>query len=298
MKGAATHAKDAAVGKVKEAVTGGSGKTASAGAGGKSMTVVEDIDVGLPVREVYDQWTQFQEFGRFAKGVVSVERRDETTSDWQVKVAKSNRAWKGTVTEQIPDERIAWTSEGAKGTTRGVVTFHPLGENLTKVLLVLEYFPKGVMEKTGNLWRAQGRRVRLDLKAFRKFVTMRGEATGAWRGEIRDGEVVRGPEEVERDEEETRRGDGKAEGGAEDRAVDDDRGDGEDGDEDEPEGHRDPDGEGDEGYGTGDRRGTDGRGARAGDDEDEDYEDDEDEDWEQDVAPDERDPGRDRGYRP
>ncbi|CAL9619869.1 SRPBCC family protein [Streptomyces sp. enrichment culture] len=300
VQGAAAHAKDAVVGRVKEAVAGGTGGSASAGSGGKSMTVIEDIDIGVPVRVAYDQWTQFQEFGQFAKGVVSVEQKDETTSQWQVKVAKSNRAWTGTVTEQVPDERIAWTSEGAKGTTRGVVTFHPLGENLTKVLLVMEYFPKGIVEKTGNLWRAQGRRARLDLKAFRKFVMMRGEATGAWRGEIRDGEVVRTPEEVERDEREARRGDeeGRGERGRDEDDEDEygDRGDGrgqaasagyEDGEYDE--------GEYDDGD-TGDRdaRGRDpgGRTARA-----EEYEDDE-ADWDEDVGDrddrDDRDAGRPR----
>jgi hypothetical protein len=127
--------------------------------------------------------------------VVNVEKSDETSYNWQVKVAKAGRSWKAKVTEQIPDERIVWTSEGAKGTTKGVVTFHPLGDNLTKVLLVVEYFPKGLVEKTGNLVRAQGRRVRLDLKLFRKFVTMQGEAAEGWRGEIRDGEVVRESED-------------------------------------------------------------------------------------------------------
>ena len=87
---------------------------------------------------------------------------------------------------------------------RGVVTFHPLGDNLTRVLLVLEYFPKGLFEKTGNIWRAQGRRARLDLKLFRTFVMMRGEATGGWRGEIRDGEVVKDHETALREEKESR----------------------------------------------------------------------------------------------
>ena len=114
-----------------------------------------------------------------------------------MKVFKSRRSWKATVTEQIPDRRIAWTTEGAKGTTKGVVTFHPLADDLTQVLLVLEYYPQGLFEKTGNIWRAGGRRARLDLKHFRRFVMMRGEATGSWRGEIRDGEVVRGPDEEE-----------------------------------------------------------------------------------------------------
>ncbi|WEH15994.1 SRPBCC family protein [Streptomyces sp. VNUA24] len=184
--------------KAKEALSkGGHGKDPSGGSG-KGHTIIEDIDVGVPVREAYDQWTQFEEFQRFAKGVVGVEQKDEVATQWHVKVAKSNRHWHATITEQIPDERIAWTSEGDKATTRGVVTFHPLGDNLTKVLLVLEYFPKGLFEKTGGLFRAQGRRARLDLKLYRTFVMMRGEATGGWRGEIRDGEV----QEQEEDEDE------------------------------------------------------------------------------------------------
>ncbi|MFI9610826.1 SRPBCC family protein [Streptomyces sp. NPDC052023] len=201
-KGTAAHAKDAVTDKIKEAT--GQRHGASHGGGGKSITIIEDIDVGVPVREAYDQWTQFTEFGRFTKGVVSVEQKDDTTTQWQVKIAKASRAWTGTITEQVPDERIAWTSEGAKGTTRGVVTFHPVAENLTKVLLVLDYFPKGLVEKTANVWRAQGRRTRLDLKLFRKFVMLRGEATGGWRGEIREGEVVRGPDEAEEEDRETR----------------------------------------------------------------------------------------------
>ncbi|MFF8811615.1 SRPBCC family protein [Streptomyces pactum] len=194
---AASHAKGALVDKAKDITGLGKHPGKGPAPGGKSLAIIEDIDVGVPVREAYNQWTQFQEFSRFAKGVVDVDQEDDTTTQWQVKIAKSNRQWQGNITEQLPDRRIAWTTEGAKGTTRGVVTFHPLGENLTKVLLVLEYFPKGLVEKTGGLWRAQGRRARLDLKLYRAFVMMQGEATGGWRGEIRDGEVVRGPDEEE-----------------------------------------------------------------------------------------------------
>jgi hypothetical protein len=182
-----SHVKDMLKNKVK----GMFGKGRKSGGGkSKSVTIVEDIDVGVPVREAYDQWTQFQEFSTFAKGVVSVEKADDVSSNWKVKVAKSTRSWKANVTEQIPDERITWTTEGAKGTVKGVVTFHRITDDLTRVLLVLEYFPKGLFEKTGNIWRAQGRRARLDLKLYRKFIMMRGEATDGWRGEIRDGEVV------------------------------------------------------------------------------------------------------------
>ncbi|MFF9391496.1 SRPBCC family protein [Streptomyces griseoluteus] len=187
MSAGVSHLKDT----VKDKVKGLFGKGRKSGGGkSKSVTIVEDIEVGVPVREAYDQWTQFQEFSTFAKGVVSVEKADDTTSNWKVKVAKSTRSWKANVTEQVPDERITWTTEGAKGTVKGVVTFHAITDNLTKVLLVLEYFPKGLFEKTGNIWRAQGRRARLDLKLYRKFIMMRGEATDGWRGEIRDGEVV------------------------------------------------------------------------------------------------------------
>ncbi|ROQ66658.1 polyketide cyclase/dehydrase/lipid transport protein [Streptomyces sp. 840.1] len=194
----ASHVKDT----IKDKVKGLFGKGRKSGGGkSKSVTIVEDIDVGVPVREAYDQWTQFQEFSSFAKGVVSVEKADDTSSNWKVKVAKSTRSWKANVTEQVPDERITWTTEGAKGTVKGVVTFHAITDGLTRVLLVLEYFPKGLFEKTGNIWRAQGRRARLDLKLYRKFIMMRGEATDSWRGEIRDGEVVVSHDEAVEEEE-------------------------------------------------------------------------------------------------
>ncbi|MFH9201266.1 SRPBCC family protein [Streptomyces anulatus] len=209
---------------VKDKVKGLFGKGRKSGGGkSKSVTIVEDIDVGVPVREAYDQWTQFQEFSSFAKGVVSVEKADDTTSNWKVKVAKSTRSWKANVTEQVPDERITWTTEGAKGTVKGVVTFHAITDDLTRVLLVLEYFPKGLFEKTGNIWRAQGRRARLDLKLYRKFIMMRGEATDSWRGEIRDGEVVLSHDEA-LDEEEAQNDEGaESDEGAPDDAYEDEQ---------------------------------------------------------------------------
>ena len=187
---------------LKEKLSGLFGRKKSGGAGGnkKFMNIVEDIAIGVPIDVAYNQWTQYQEFASFMKGVDSVDKTDDVNSNWRVKVFKSRRNWKATVTEQIPDRKIAWTTDGAKGTTKGVVTFHPLSDDLTQVLLVIEYYPQGLFEKTGNIWRAPGRRARLDLKHFRRFVMMRGEPTGAWRGEIRDGEVV-APEEIEAAEE-------------------------------------------------------------------------------------------------
>lgn len=192
-----SHLKDS----VKGAVQNFTGRRKKGGGGQKPTVILEYVDVGVPVREAYDQWTQFQEFSTYAKGVKSASAAGDTDSDWQLKIFLSSRSWKAHVTEQVPDQRISWTSEGAKGTTKGVVTFHPLGEQLTRVLLVVEYYPKGLFEKTGNIWRAQGRRVRLDLKHFARHLSMRGEASDGWRGEIRDGEVVRGHEEAVADEE-------------------------------------------------------------------------------------------------
>ncbi|MET8569808.1 SRPBCC family protein [Streptomyces sp. NPDC004783] len=198
-------------GKVKDNVLGafknlGGGKGKKKGGGGQKPTVIiEYVDVGVPLRTAYDQWTQYQDFSTFAKGVKSANRADDTTSDWQLKVWWSNRSWKAKTTEQVPDDRISWTSEGAKGTTRGVVSFHRLADNLTRVLLVIEYYPSGFFEKTGNIWRAQGRRARLDLKNYVRHITLKGEAEDSWRGEIRDGEVVRSHEDAVEEEEREKR---------------------------------------------------------------------------------------------
>ncbi|MCL6732044.1 SRPBCC family protein [Streptomyces neyagawaensis] len=195
----AGRAKDNVLGALKNLGGGKGGR--GGGAGNKPTVILESIDVGVPVRTAYDRWTRYQDFSTFAKGVKSAGRADDTHSDWQLKVFWSNRSWKAHTTEQVPDDRITWTSEGAKGTTKGTVSFHALADNLTRVLLVIEYYPKGLFEKTGNLWRAQGRRARLDLKHFARFVTLKGEAEEGWRGEIRDGEVVRSHEDVVADEE-------------------------------------------------------------------------------------------------
>ncbi|MEU0340857.1 SRPBCC family protein [Streptomyces bobili] len=190
----ASHAKDKVTGALKN-LGGGKGKR-KGGSGSKPTVIMEQIDVGVPLRTAYDQWTQYQDFSTFAKGVKSASRADDTTSDWQLKVFWSNRSWKAKTTEQLPDDRISWTSEGAKGTTKGVVSFHRIADSLTRVLLVIEYYPVGLFEKTGNIWRAQGRRARLDLKNFARFVTLKGEVEDGWRGEIRDGEVARSHEDA------------------------------------------------------------------------------------------------------
>lgn len=187
--------KDKVTGAASQLFGKGKGKKGRKG-GGKVINIIEFIDVGLPLRTVYDHWTQYEDFSGFAKGVRDVSRNDDTTSDWKVKVGPSTRGWKATVQEQIPDERIVWTSEGPKGTTRGCVSFHELASTLTRIVLVVEYYPSGFFEKTGNVWRAQGRRLRLDLKHFLRHVSLTTDEPEGWRGEIRDGEVVRTHEEA------------------------------------------------------------------------------------------------------
>ncbi|MEV2215524.1 SRPBCC family protein [Streptomyces sp. NPDC050997] len=205
----ASRVKDSVTGAFKNLGGGGGGKgKGKRGAGGKPTVIMEHIDVGVPLRTAYDQWTQYQDFSTFAQGVKSANRADDTHSDWQLKVFLSSRSWKATTTEQVPDDRISWSSEGAKGTTKGVVSFHPLGDNLTRVLLVIEYYPSGFFEKTGNIWRAQGRRARLDLKHFARFITFKGEAEEGWRGEIRDSEVVKEHDDAVAEEEEAAQAEG------------------------------------------------------------------------------------------
>ncbi|MFE5035809.1 SRPBCC family protein [Streptomyces sp. NPDC056683] len=196
-----SHAKDTVMDKVK-GLGGGKGKGKGKGSGQKPTVIIESVDVGVPVRTAYDQWTRFQDFSTFAKGVKSASRADDTSSDWQGKIWWSSRSWKGSTVEQIPDYRIQWQTQGAKGTHKGVVTFHRLDDNLTRVLLVIEYYPSGFFEKTANVWRASGRRVRLDLKHYARHITLKGEVDDGWRGEIRDGEVVRSHEDVVAEEEE------------------------------------------------------------------------------------------------
>ncbi|MEU2544301.1 SRPBCC family protein [Streptomyces roseolus] len=197
LKAVAGQAFDGLKDKVKDVGSGLlGGKKKNRKGSAKAVNIIESIDVGVPLRTAYDHWTQYEEFSSFAKGVRSVSQADDTTTDWKVKVGPSTRGWKATVQEQVPDERIVWTSDGAKGSTRGCVSFHELAPSLTRILLVVEYYPSGLFEKTGNIWRAQGRRMRLDLKNFGRYVTLANEEPEGWRGEIEDGEVVLTHEEA------------------------------------------------------------------------------------------------------
>ncbi|MEZ7124200.1 SRPBCC family protein [Nonomuraea sp. AD125B] len=196
------------------------------GSGGKSLKVtniVEAIDIGAPRRIVYNQWTQFRDFPTFMKKVENIDQQSDERQNWKAQVFWSHRAWRAKILEQTPDERIIWRSEGDKGYVDGSVTFHELTPDLTRVVVILEYYPKGLFEHTGNLWRAQGRRVRLELKHFARHVMshvmLRPEeiAEDGWRGEIHDGEVTP-PEEAEKE------GAPEEEEGAEEEAPEEEEG--------------------------------------------------------------------------
>ena len=160
----------------------------------KVTNIVETIDVPVSRDVAYEQWTQFEDFPSFMKKVENVTQEENEVVTWQAQVFWSHRTWKATILDQVPNEHIVWTSQSEKGHVDGAVTFHELAPNLTRILVSLEYHPKGFFEHAGNLWRAQGRRVRLELKHFRRHVANhtllhRDEIEG-WTGEIHDKQVV------------------------------------------------------------------------------------------------------------
>lgn len=190
---------------VKDKITGGGG--GSGGKATKATNIVETIDVGVPVSVAYNQWTEFGEFPSFMKKVETVEAEDETKLMFKAQIFLSHRTWEATIIEQVPDERIVWRSKGEKGHVDGAVTFHEIGPDLTRILVVLEYYPQGFFEKTGNIWEAQGRRARAELRHFRRHVMTRTllhpDEVEGWRGEIRDGEVVKSHDEAMQEAEES-----------------------------------------------------------------------------------------------
>jgi uncharacterized membrane protein len=174
--------------KVKGLLGGGKGGEP------KVVNIVETIDVGVPVEVAYAQWTRFSEFPTFMKKVEKVEQLSDEKLEWTAQIFWSHRTWESTILEQVPNERIVWRSKGEKGHVDGAVTFHEIAPKLTRIVLVLEYHPRGLFEHIGNLWRAQGRRTRLELKLFRSQVMtnaiLHPDDIEGWPGEIRDSEVV------------------------------------------------------------------------------------------------------------
>ena len=153
--------------KVKEKLGGGGGGGEK---GTKSTNFIDEVDIGAPISVVYNQWTQFQDWSGFMKKVDSIDQEDEAKVNFKAQVFWSHRRWEATILEQVPDERIVWRSKGEKGHVDGSVTFHEITPDLTRVLVNLEYYPQGLFERTGNIWKAQNRRARLEMKHFRRHV--------------------------------------------------------------------------------------------------------------------------------
>jgi len=146
--------------------------------------VEESIEVAVPVRTAYNQWTQFETFPEFMSGVERIEQRTDTLTHWVTKVDGVQREFDARITEQIPDERVAWTSVAGDARQAGVVTFHRLDADHTKVMLQMEFQPEGVTENVGDKLGFVKRQAKGDLERFKRFIEQRGQETGGWRGEV------------------------------------------------------------------------------------------------------------------
>jgi uncharacterized membrane protein len=146
-------------------------------------TVKSDIDVSVPISTVYNQWTQFESFPQFLSGVDEVVQKTDTLTHWKVSIAGVTREFDAEVTEQHPDERIAWKSTGGEDHA-GVVTFHRLNDAETRISVQLDWTPQGIVEKAGALLQVDDIQIGRDLKKFKELIESNGFETGAWRGSV------------------------------------------------------------------------------------------------------------------
>ena len=180
-------------GGVKDALGGKSGKRGKSqgvpGVGkGRRMPIQQDIDIGVPLKTAYNQWTQFEEWPKFMHRLQQVSQEDETHVSFKTKIWGISKEFTAEIVEQRPDERIKWkVNEGVTHT--GVVTFHELGPRLTRVELNIDVQPGSLIEKAARGMRHIKRAVRADLARFKAYVLMEEEETGAWRGAVEDGDV-------------------------------------------------------------------------------------------------------------
>ncbi|HEV2887268.1 MAG TPA: SRPBCC family protein [Jatrophihabitans sp.] len=146
-------------------------------------SVTKSIDVSVPVRTAYNQWTQFESFPHFMGGVESITQIDDTHSHWVTKIGGVTREFDTEITEQHPDERVAWKS--TDGTTHaGVVTFHRLGEGQSRVTVQIDWEAEGIVEKAGALVGVDDHQVKADLDRFKDYIESRGQEEGGWRGNV------------------------------------------------------------------------------------------------------------------
>ena len=146
---------------------------------------IETIDVNVPVSVAYNQWTQFEQFPRFLDEVESITQVSDTLTEWKVKVGNVEREFEAEITEQHPDERVAWNSTGGQVDHAGVVTFHKLGDAESRVTVQLDWEPTGVFEKVGSTLGVDNRAIKKDLKNFKQYIESKGSEDGAWRGDVK-----------------------------------------------------------------------------------------------------------------
>jgi uncharacterized membrane protein len=152
--------------------------------------ITKSVEVDVPVTTAYNQWTQFEDFPRFMEGVESVRQLDDKTLEWKAEIAGVERSWRAEIVDQIPDRRISWRS--TSGTrNNGIVTFEQLGDSRTRVNSEIDVDPEGVVENVGDALGILDRRVDGDLKRFKEFIESRGQESGAWRGEVKQGTRTR-----------------------------------------------------------------------------------------------------------
>lgn len=148
--------------------------------------IEKTVEVDCPVRTVYNQWTQFEEFPRFMDGVKEVRQIDDTHVRWHAEVGGKDKEWDAEITEQVPDQKIGWKSISGDAPNAGVVRFESLGPDRTLVRLAMAYEPQGATESIGDALGIMNRRVEKSVQQFKKYIESRGAEDGAWRGEVRD----------------------------------------------------------------------------------------------------------------
>lgn len=147
-------------------------------------TIEKGVAINVPVQAAYNQWTQFEDFPRFMEGIKQVTQLDDRHLRWKAEIGGKEKEWDARITEQVPNDRIAWKSTGG-AVNAGVVTFHRLSDTTSKVMLQIEYDPDGVVENIGDAVGVVSQRVEGDLQRFKEFIETRGQETGAWRGTVK-----------------------------------------------------------------------------------------------------------------
>ncbi|PRY64296.1 polyketide cyclase/dehydrase/lipid transport protein [Glaciihabitans tibetensis] len=146
--------------------------------------IIDSIDVNVPVTTAYNQWTQFESFPQFLEFVESITQIDDTHTHWKVKIGGAVREFDATITEQHADERVAWNSTGGDENHAGVVTFHKLSDETSRVTVQIDWEPTGLLEKAGAVLGVDDHAIKKDLKKFKAFIEDQGTASGAWRGDV------------------------------------------------------------------------------------------------------------------